>query len=51
MLKFNPKQTATIGNYAVSNGTSVALWRFKTEFPELLIHKIFANSRNFYSKN
>ena len=33
--KFTPKQKATVGNYAVSNGTSAALWRFKTEFPGL----------------
>ena len=30
--KFNPKQTTTVGNYAVSNGTSAALQCFKTEF-------------------
>ena len=29
--KFTPKQKAIVGNYAVSNGTSAALW----EFPEL----------------
>ena len=33
--KFTPKQKATVGNYAVSNGTSATLWHFKTEFPEL----------------
>ena len=33
--KFNPKQKATVGNYAVSNGTSAALRCFKTKFPKL----------------
>ena len=34
-LKFTPKQKATIGNYALLNGTSAALCHFIKEFPDL----------------
>ena len=33
--KFTPKQKATIGNYALLNGTSAALRHFIKEFPDL----------------
>jgi len=33
--KYTPKQKATIGNYALINGTSAALHRYAGEFPDL----------------